>query len=50
MNVITYADFEQVELRSGTVIKVEEFAKAKKPAFKVWVDFGFGWGVLQTSA
>jgi tRNA-binding protein len=34
----------------GTVVKVEEFPKAKKPAFKVWADFGAKIGVLQTSA
>jgi tRNA-binding protein len=50
MKIITYQDFEQVELRSGTIIRVEEFARAKKPAFKVWVDFGLELGVLQTSA
>lgn len=48
--IITYDDFEKVELRSGTVIKVEEFSRAKKPAYKVWVDFGEHIGVLQTSA
>ena len=47
---ITYDDFEKVELRSGTVVKVEEFPRAKKPAYKVWVDFGVEIGVLQTSA
>lgn len=47
---ITYDDFEKVELRSGTVVKAEEFPRAKKPAYKVWVDFGKDIGVLQTSA
>jgi tRNA-binding protein len=47
---ITYDDFEKVELRSGTVVKIEEFPRAKKPAYKVWVDFGTEIGVLQTSA
>ena len=47
---ISYSDFERVELRSGTVVKVEEFSRAKKPAFKVWVDFGAEIGILQTSA
>ncbi|KTD48315.1 tRNA-binding protein [Legionella quateirensis] len=46
----TYEDFEKIELRSGTVVKVEEFLRAKKPAYKVWVDFGKDIGVLQTSA
>lgn len=48
--IISYEDFEQVELRSGTVVRAEEFPRAKKPAYKVWVDFGPTIGVLQTSA
>lgn len=47
---ISYEDFEKVDLRSGTVTKVEPFPRAKKPAFKVWVDFGTEIGVKQTSA
>lgn len=48
--IITYDDFEKVDIRSGTVVKVEEFPRAKKPAYKVWVDFGDDIGVKQTSA
>ncbi|ARG97836.1 tRNA-binding protein [Legionella micdadei] len=47
---ISYDDFARVDLRSGTVVKVEPFPKAKKPAYKVWVDFGPEFGILQTSA
>jgi len=50
MKTITYQEFVNVELRSGTITKVEEFPRAKKPAFKVWADFGTEIGVLQTSA
>lgn len=50
MTTITYAEFERVNLRSGTIVKVEEFPKAKKPAFKIWADFGHEIGILQTSA
>ena len=39
-----------MDLRSGTVVKAEEFPRARKPAYKVWVDFGGDIGVLQTSA
>lgn len=46
---ITYEEFEKVDLRSGTVVKVEPFPRAKKPAYKVWVDFG-ELGIKQTSA
>jgi tRNA-binding protein len=48
--IISYDDFAKVELRSGTVVKVEEFPRAHKPAYKVWVDFGEEIGILQTSA
>lgn len=47
---ISYDDFTKVDLRCGTIIKVEEFPKAKKPAYKVWADFGSSIGVKQTSA
>lgn len=50
MTTITYEEFEKVDLRSGTVVKVEEFPRAKKPAYKIWVDFGPKIGILQTSA
>jgi len=50
MTPITYDQFEQVQIRSGTIVKVEEFPRAKKPAYKVWADFGPELGVLQTSA
>jgi tRNA-binding protein len=47
---ITYEDFEKVDLRCGTVVKAEINIKAKKPAYKIWVDFGETIGVKQTSA
>lgn len=47
---ISYDDFMKVDLRSGTVVKAEAFAEARKPAFKIWVDFGAELGTLQTSA
>lgn len=47
---ITYDEFAKVDLRSGTITKTEPFLKAKKPAYKIWVDFGCEIGVLQTSA
>lgn len=49
-DIITYQDFEKVELRSGTITKAEEFPKARNPAYKVWVDFGDSIGIKQTSA
>lgn len=47
---ITYEEFEQVDFRSGTIVKVEPFPRAKNPSYKVWVDFGSKIGILQTSA
>jgi tRNA-binding protein len=50
MKIISYQEFEQVELRSGTIVRAEVFAKARKPAYKIWADFGPQFGILQTSA
>lgn len=50
MNNISIDDFVNVDIRAGTVVKAEEFPKARKPAYKVWVDFGDDIGILQTSA
>lgn len=50
MKTISYEEFEAVDFRSGTIIKAEEFPKARKPAYKVWVDFGAEIGIKQTSA
>jgi tRNA-binding protein len=46
---ITWADFEKVQLCAGTVLRVEDFPEARKPAWKLWVDFG-PHGVRKTSA
>ena len=37
---ITWNDFEKVELRIGTVVRAEEFPEARRPAYKLWIDFG----------
>jgi tRNA-binding protein len=50
MKTIDWAAFEQVELRVGTVVAVEDFPEAKKPAYKLTVDFGPELGVKRTSA
>lgn len=47
---ITYEEFAKVDLRSGKIIKAEIFERAKKPAYKIWADFGETVGILQTSA
>jgi tRNA-binding protein len=50
MPTISYEEFAGVEILSGTIIKVEAFPKARKPAYKIWVDFGPERSILQTSA
>ena len=40
METISWADFEKIELRVGTILAVEDFPEAKKPAYKLTIDFG----------
>ena len=47
---ISWADFASVELRVGTIVRAEEFPEARKPAYKIWVDFGEEIGTKQSSA
>lgn len=47
---ISYADFERVEIRVGTVVRAEPNPRARKPAFVLNVDFGPAIGVKKTSA
>ncbi len=49
MEEINWQDFEKVELRVGTIVVVEEFPEARKPAYKVQADFG-EFGVRKSSA
>lgn len=46
---ISWADFEKVLIVAGTIVKVKAFPEARKPAWKVWVDFG-PYGEKKTSA
>ncbi len=50
MKTITWADFAQVELRAGTIIEVQDFPEARKPAYVVLVDFGPEIGLKKSSA
>ena len=49
-SVITWAEFERVDLRVGTVLEVQDFPKARKPAYQLKIDFGSEIGILQSSA
>ena len=50
MAEIDWTHFEAVEMRAGTVVQVEEFPQARKPAYIVTVDFGANGGVRRSSA
>ena len=49
METIAYSDFEKVDIRVGKIIQVEDFPKARQPAYKLWIDFG-ELGIKKSSA
>ncbi len=50
MNTITWDDFEKIDVRTGTVIEATTFPKARKPAYKLIIDFGDELGHKRSSA
>ena len=50
MSEISWQQFEMIEMRAGTIVAVEDFPEARKPAYKITVDFGAPIGLRKTSA
>ncbi|WP_441001026.1 tRNA-binding protein [Fodinibius sp. SL11] len=50
MSTISWEQFEQVELRVGTIIRAEEFPEVINSAYKLWIDFGKEIGIKKSSA
>lgn len=49
-NLISWFDFEAIEMRIGTIIEIKDFPEAKKPAYQLTIDFGKEIGIKKSSA
>ncbi|MDP3680641.1 MAG: tRNA-binding protein [Flavobacterium sp.] len=47
---LTWSEFERVEMRVGTILEVNDFPEARKPAYQLTIDFGSEIGIRKTSA
>ena len=47
---ISFDDFRKVDIRAGTIVEVQPFPEARKPALKLWIDLGTEFGVKRSSA
>lgn len=50
MKTISWNDFENVDIRVGTILEVQDFPEIKNPSYKIWVDFGKELWIKKTSA
>ncbi|HLZ17342.1 MAG TPA: tRNA-binding protein [Cyclobacteriaceae bacterium] len=48
--MISWEEFDKIDLRAGTIVKTEPFEGLRKPAIKLWIDFGPSWGIKKSSA
>lgn len=48
--MLTPEQFAAIEMRIGRIVRAEQFPRARKPAYKLWIDFGLSLGIKQSSA